>query len=101
MKRESEVSGRSADVTFESLEGNVTTNVVNRPKLGAVMISVAAAIMLSASWAFAGLEDPAYKEGFGKDTTGGAGKPTYVVTSSAATGAGSFQGAICSPWTGQ
>src|SRR5262249_22593376 len=34
--------------------------------------------------------DPDYKEGFGKDTTGGAGYPTYIVTSSAATGPGSF-----------
>jgi pectate lyase len=80
----------------------VTTKVLYRPKRGAVMVSVAAAIiMLSASWAFAGLDDPAYKEGFGKDAAGGAGKPTYIVTSSAATGPGSLLGVIYSPWTGQ
>lgn len=102
MRRASEVSGRSAAVTFESLGGNVTTNAIDRPKLAAFIISVAAAVIIaSASCVFAGLDDPAYREGFGKDTTGGAGKPTYIVTSSVATGAGSFMWAIYSPWTGQ
>lgn len=36
------------------------------------------------------LSDPNYKEGFGKDTTGGAGQQTCNVTSGAATGAGTF-----------
>ena len=102
MKRGSEVSGRSKDVTFESLEGHVTTSVLCRPKGGAVMISVASAvIMLSVSWTFGGLDGLAYKEGFGKEATGGAGNPTYIVTSSAATGPGSLLGVIYSPWTGQ
>lgn len=80
----------------------MSPNVLSRPKLRAVLISVATAvIMFSASWAFAGLDDPAYKEGFGKDATGGAGKPTYIVTSSSATGAGSFRWAVYRPWTGQ
>jgi hypothetical protein len=80
----------------------VTTNRVERPKLGAFIVSmVAAVIMASASCAFAGLSDPAYQEGFGKDTTGGAGKPTYTVTSSAASGPGSLMGVIYVPWTGQ
>ena len=45
--------------------------------------------------------DSSYKEGFGKDATGGAGKPTYIVTSPADTGVGSFAWAVYSPWTGQ
>jgi pectate lyase len=36
------------------------------------------------------LSDPDYREGFGKNATGGVGRTTYVVTSSAETGAGSF-----------
>jgi hypothetical protein len=80
----------------------VTTNRVERPKLGTLIVSmVAAVIMASASCAFAGLDDPAYQEGFGKDTTGGAGKPTYTVTSSAASGPGSLMAVIYAPWTGQ
>jgi pectate lyase len=40
------------------------------------------------------LSDPDYREGFGKNATGGVGRTTYVVTSSAETGAGSFYGAF-------
>jgi hypothetical protein len=79
----------------------VRANAIDRPS-GASIVSVAAAVILaSASCVFAGLDDPAYREGFGKDATGGAGKPTYIVTSSAATGVGSFMWAVYSPWTGQ
>lgn len=38
--------------------------------------------------------DPNYREGFGKNATGGAGRTTYTVTSPAATGTGSFAAAF-------
>ncbi len=37
-----------------------------------------------------GLSDPAYREGFGKDVTGGAGQPVCMVTSSASSGDGTL-----------
>jgi hypothetical protein len=102
MRRMHEVSGRSASITLEPWEANVTSNPIERPKRGGFIISAAAAvIMIWATLAFAGLSDPAYQEGFGKDATGGAGKPTYHITSSAATGAGSFSSAIYAQWNGQ
>ncbi len=40
------------------------------------------------------VSDPDYREGFGKDATGGEGHSTYVVTTSAPTGSGSFVAAF-------
>jgi hypothetical protein len=40
------------------------------------------------------LSDPAYVEGYGKNATGGAGQTVYTVTSSAVTGAGTFDAAF-------
>src|SRR6266568_3008630 len=92
MSRVSELSGRPVAVTFESLEGrHVANSVVNRPKRHAFILSIAVAVvMASASLAFAGLSDPGYQEGFGNSATGGAGQPTCTVTSSAASGPGTF-----------
>ena len=65
--------------------------VIYRHRRDAAMIGTATAIiMLFASCAFAGLDDPAYKEGFGKDATGGAGQPECVVSSSKSTGLGTL-----------
>jgi hypothetical protein len=59
------------------------------------ILTVAATVAAFASTAFAAdLGDRGYKEGFGKDATGGAGYPTYVVTSSAASGPGTFAAAF-------
>lgn len=63
---------------------------IDRPRLLGFIVPVAAAIIVSTSAAFAGLSDPNYREGFGKDATGGQGYPTCVVTSSAPSGPGTF-----------
>ena len=82
--------GSSHVPTFRSREINVTSKLIHRLNVCA-FIAMTAVIVASSSLVFAGsLGDPAYKEGFGKDTTGGVGYSTYVVTSSAATGPGSF-----------
>jgi len=77
----------------------VTTNAVEGLKRGAFIAGVAAAvIMTSAPVASAGFNDPTYQEGFGRDTTGGAGKQTYHVTSSAAgLNVGTLQAAVYVP----
>src|SRR5690242_15780705 len=65
------------------------------------MTFLAVLLILSAPFlAFAGVSDPAYREGFGNGVTGGAGKPTYTVTSTATSGDGSFAYAIYASWNG-
>ncbi len=82
----------SPATTFESRETNVISKFISGLKVLALIASLAAVMVLTdSSLVSAGsLSDPDYKEGFGKDTTGGMGYSTYVVTSSAATGPGSF-----------
>jgi pectate lyase len=80
---------RTAHTEFESAEGKVTG--IDRPRLLGFITRVAAtAVIASTSAAFADLSDPNYREGFGKDATGGQGYPTCVVTSSAPSGPGTF-----------
>jgi pectate lyase len=96
-----ETSDRAAPVHCESLKRRVTGSVVGRSSLGRCILGVAVAVILASSSAVsAGLDDPAYVEGYGKGTSGGAGMPTYRVTSSAARGPGSFMDVIYHPWNG-
>ncbi len=79
----------------------MATNVVDCPKLGAFILMVAAVVIMASAFpAVAQVSSPTYVEGYGKDTVGGAGKPTYHVTSSAATGPGSFTWVIYQNWAG-
>jgi hypothetical protein len=76
----------------------VAINAVDGLKLRAFIIGVAVSFaMASVSVVSAGVSDPTYQEGFGANATGGAGKPTYVVTAASGTGPGSFYMA-CQPW---
>src|SRR5262245_3308910 len=65
-------------------------------KLRGVMASIATAVILvSSSAAFAAsLSDPDYKEGFGKDATGGATSATCIVSSSNQTGTGTLDACL-------
>jgi len=92
---------------FESSGGTMKTNPIGGPKFAAFMIVACSAttrstvrrVILAAAVALgiapaafaANLSDPSYQEGFGQGATGGAGKAVCTVTSSAATGPGSFE----------
>jgi pectate lyase len=74
-------------------ESNVTTKPTGRRTFRVFIAIVAAAVIVaSSSIVFAGsLSDPNYKEGFGKDATGGAGQPICLVTVSSGTGPGTLE----------
>lgn len=74
----------------------MTRNANDRRSRRAMMALVtAAAILASSSTGFAAsLTDPDYREGFGKDATGGAGQAVCTVTSSAASGPGTFDSCL-------
>lgn len=70
----------------------MTKRIVQRTGSIGVLAGLVVALVVASSvdGRAASLGDPDYREGFGKDATGGDGYSTYVVTSSAATGPGTF-----------
>ncbi len=70
----------------------MAANPIKRLQLAAFVASAAAAIIVaySSPASAASLSDPNYKEGFGRNVTGGVGQPVCIVTSAAETGAGTF-----------
>src|SRR5262245_21777866 len=83
-------------VTLYAEENSVVHQSIHRVLRFACAVAVTAGLLaVSAPMGrAASIGDADYREGFGKDATGGAGHAIYVVTSSAATGPGSFTAAF-------
>jgi pectate lyase len=86
-----DLRGVSVSTRLSCYSGESNLMMIRARVRAFVMVMAAIVVVAFSSIVSAGsVSDPNYREGFGQDATGGAGYPVYIVTSSAATGAGTF-----------